>query len=690
MQDAGRTKRSARGKETVRERHFRDLLEALPAAVYATDAAGRITFYNPAAAEIAGRRPELGKDEWCVTWRLYWPDGTPMPHDACPMAIALKENRAVRGMEILAERPDGSRIPVMPYPTPLRDASGALIGAVNVLIDMTDLKRAEQDIQRLAGNLEERVAQRTRQLEASVQELKESERRFRLLVQSVTDYAIFMLDTDGIVTNWNAGAQRIKGYAAEDIIGHHFSRFYRAADQRAGVPQRGIETARATGRYEAEGWRVRKDGSEFWANVIIDAIHDESGILIGFAKITRDLTERRAIEDQLRHAHKMEAIGQLTGGIAQDFNNLLAAVMGNLELIEGEALTDEARRRAGVAIRAVQKASELTNDLLAFARKQRLELKPTDINALVTGMGEMLLRTLGGLFRIEVALGEGLWAAQADANQIESAILNLAINARDAMPNGGTLTLITANLRVGQLNRVADLEPGDYVLVEVTDTGTGMSEEVKTRAFDPFFTTKDVGKGSGLGLSQVYGMVRQSGGTVAIDSALGRGTTVRLYLPRARAAAEASPGEKSKSPAMWRARGERALVVDNDDGVREVITCALELFGYETATAESGGAALHLLERARFDIVVMDFAMPVMNGLEASQIIRSHWPELPILFITGHAAAVDLDDESGQNAVLRKPFLSAELARKVRSLLDRTIARRASNVVELRPEAVSR
>src|SRR5260370_13107981 len=390
--------------------------------------------------------------------------GMRMREEVGRMGIALKENRAVRGMEILAERPDGSRIPVMPYPTPLRDASGALIGAVNVLIDMTDVKRAEQDIQRLAGNLEERVAQRTRQLEASVQELKESERRFRLLVQSVTDYAIFMLDTDGIVTNWNAGAQRIKGYAAEDIIGHHFSRFYRAADQRAGVPQRGIETARATGRYEAEGWRVRKDGSAFWANVIIDAIHDESGILIGFAKITRDLTERRAIEDQLRHAQKMEAIGQLTGGIAHDFNNLLAAVMGNLELIEGEALTDEARRRAGVAIRAVQKASELTNDLLAFARKQRLELRPTDINALVSGMGEMLLRTLGGLFPMEVALRDGFGAAQADANQIESAILNPAINARACRPDAGTLPRTTANIPVGHLNRVADLAPRDYVL----------------------------------------------------------------------------------------------------------------------------------------------------------------------------------------------------------------------------------
>ena len=679
-------------EETVqrREQHFRELLEALPAAVYATDAAGRITFYNQAAAELAGRRPELGKDEWCVTWRLYWPDGTRMPHEQCPMAVTLRENRPVRGVEAIAERPDGTRVAFMPYPTPLHDASGALIGAVNLLVDIGDRKRAEEDIRRLNESLEERVAQRTRELKKSQVKLDEGERSFRLLVQGVTDYAIFMLDTEGIVTNWNAGAQRIKGYAAEEIVGHHFSRFYGAEDQRAGVPQRALATARAAGRYEGEGWRVRKDGNRFWASVVIDAIHDESGHLIGFAKITRDLTERRAMEDQLRQAQKMEAIGQLTGGIAHDFNNLLTAVMGNLDLIEDKAVTEGARRQAAAALRAVKKAANLTHKLLAFARKQRLELKPTDVNLLVTGMGEMLLRTLGGLYHVELALGEGLWVAQIDANQIENSILNLAINARDAMPRGGTLRIATANVRIGWLNRVADLEPGDYVLVEVTDTGTGMSEEVKAKAFDPFFTTKDFGKGSGLGLSQVYGVVRQSGGTVAIDSALGRGTAVRLYLPRVRADAQASPGEDIKSIAAWRARGERVLVVDDDEGVREVIVAALEKFGFEAAAAESGGGALHLLERSRFDIVVMDFAIPEMNGIEASRIIRSRWPELPILFITGHAATPALDDAIAQNALLRKPFLSQELALKVRGVLDRSAAHPATNVVGVKTAEIRR
>jgi PAS domain S-box-containing protein len=673
-----------------RDAHFRDVLEALPVAVYATDAVGRITFFNRAAVALAGRTPELGKDEWCVTWRLYSPDGTPMPHDQCPMAIALKENREVRGVEILAERPDGARVPVMPFPTPLRDASGAVIGAVNLLVNLGDVKRAEEHIRRLNATLEERIAQRTRELEASVSELTESERRFRLLVQGVTDYAIFMIDTDGIITNWNTGAQRIKRYAAEEIIGHHFSRFYPAEEQRMGVPQRNLAAARTMGRYEAEGWRVRKDGSQFWANVIIDAIHDESGRLLGFAKITRDLTERRAIEEQLRHAQKMEAIGQLTGGIAHDFNNLLTAVIGNLDLLSEKPLTGEARRQAAAAMRAVKKAANLTHQLLAFARRQRLEPQPTDLNALISGMHDMLVRTLGGIVHVELALDEDAWPAQIDANQIENAILNLAINARDAMPKGGTLSVATKNVRIGPTNRVGNLEPGDYLLVEVTDTGTGMSEEVRAKAFDPFFTTKDFGKGSGLGLSQVYGVVRQSGGTVAIRSAVGAGTTVSLYLPRARAAARASVRADARSVAAWMARGESALVVDDDDDVREVIVAALDQFGYKTTAAASGGAALHVLGRSRFDVVVMDFAMPVMNGIEVSRIIRSHWPEMPILFVSGHAATPAFDDDSVRDGFLKKPFVSADIARQVRILLDRANLRRAGNVVELRSDAASR
>src|ERR1700732_4659954 len=324
--------------------YLRDLLDALPMAIYTTDANGRITFFNQAAVELSGRTPEIGNDQWCVTWRLYWPDGRAMAHHECPMARALKEDGSVRGEEAIAERPDGTRVPFMPYPTPLHDAAGRLIGAVNMLVDLTARKKAEESLRLLNETLEQRVEERTRQL-------RESESRFRLFVEGVTDYAIYMLDTEGVITNWNAGAERIKGYRAEEIIGQHFSRFYSPKDQEDGLPSRALMIAARDGRFEAEGWRIRKDGSRFWANVVIAAVHDDAGVLIGFAKITRDMTERRAVDEQLRQSQKMEAVGQLTNGVAHDFNNLLATIIPNLELAQSHVREESVLKYRGNALR---------------------------------------------------------------------------------------------------------------------------------------------------------------------------------------------------------------------------------------------------------------------------------------------------------------------------------------------------
>jgi PAS domain S-box-containing protein len=644
---------------------FNDLLELLPTAIYTTDATGRITFFNRAAVDLSGRTPEIGNDLWCVTWRLYWPDGGPMAHDECPMARALKENRAILGEEAIAERPDGTRVPFMAYPSPLHDASGKLVGAVNMLVDLTPRKEAEQALQHLNETLEQRVEARTRELTEALIQLRESERRVRLLVEGVADYAIFMLDTEGVVTNWNSGAERIKGYRSTEIIGQHFSRFYTSEDREAGLPDRALTIAARNGRFEAEGWRLRKDGSRFWANVVITAIRDGSGVLIGFAKITRDMTERRAVDEQLRQAQKMEAVGQLTNGVAHDFNNLLAAIIPNLELAQPHIKEGRVLRYLENAIHAAERGGKLTNQLLSFSRRDDLLTEPVDVNRVVFDTCEMLPRTIGPTITIDRALDPDVWPAMTDSSQLELAILNLAINARDAMPAGGKLTFATAKVARGDRSRLPQVEPGDYVAISVADTGTGMSEEIRNHAFEPFFTTKEAGKGTGLGLSMVYGFARQSGGTVTIDSEPGKGTTFRIYLPRARH--QLGENEEMADPSQPNAGPpSRILVVDDDSAVRAVTATLVRTFGHEAIDAASGQAALDLLERDRqFDLLIIDLAMPNMHGREFAAKARRLIPGVPTLFVTGYTET----SRAREDHILKKPFRHAELAEKLRRIL---------------------
>ena len=646
----------------------RELLDALPAAIYTTDAAGRITFFNQAAVEFSGRTPEIGSDRWCVTWRLYWPDGRPMAHDECPMAKSLKEDRPIRGGEAIAERPDGTRVPFMAYPTPLHDASGRLVGAVNMLVDLTAAKEAEKARGQLNETLERHVEERTRQLTEALTKLRESERRFRLFVGSVTDYAIYLLDTDGVITNWNAGAERIKGYRATEIIGQHFSVFYSPKDREDGLPQRALMTAARDGRLEAEGWRVRKDGSRFWANVVIDAVHDDTGELIGFAKITRDMTERRAVDEQLRQSQKMEAVGQLTNGVAHDFNNLLATIIPNLELAQSRVKEECVLKYLENAIRAAERGAQLTNQLLAFSRRHEVSTEPVDVNQVVSEACEMLPRTIGPTIEIETALDGNAWWAMTEPGQLELAILNLAINARDAMSAGGTLTIATKNIARGNRGRLPAVDPGDYVMISVADTGTGMSEEVCSRAFEPFFTTKEVHKGTGLGLSMVYGFAKHSGGTVTIDSEIDNGTTVRMYLPRAphRLAGTAEAGDESR----WSAGlPSRILVVDDNSAVRAITAIMLRTFGHDAIEATGGQEALDLLERDRqFDLLMVDLAMPNMHGDEFAARALELIPGVPTLFVTGYAEPGQLSQRT-QREILKKPFRRAQLAEKLRHIL---------------------
>ena len=538
---------------------------------------------------------------------------------------------------------------------------------------------AEGDLRQLNATLEQRIEQRTEQIRSAFRELEQSERRFGMLVQRVTDYAICMLDAEGKVTNWNAGAERIKGYAARDIVGRHFSCFYTQADQQAGMPAHTLRVATTEGRFEAEGWRVRKDGSQFWANIVMDAIHDDHGRLIGFAKVTRDLTEKRAVEEQLRQAQKMEAVGQLTGGIAHDFNNLLTVINGNIELAERSLHSDPAKAQRAIAnaMQGAERAASLTQRLLAFSRRQPLSPKPLHLDRVVAGLSDLLKRALGELIQLETAGDPHLWAVEADPNQIESALLNLAVNARDAMADGGKLTIETANAHLdgAYVATHAYVAPGDYVMIAVSDTGTGMPPQVLSRIFEPFFTTKEIGRGTGLGLSQVYGFVKQSGGHVEVLSEPGQGTTVRIYLPRFTGEAEALAEGAPAAVADRAASGETILVVEDDEGVRAYSVEILRDLGYRAIEAPDGEAALRLIEGEgqAIDLLFTDVVMPGLSGKELSARAQAIRPHLKILYTSGYTRDGFLRDGKLDPGIelLPKPFTVKELAGRLRELLDR-------------------
>jgi PAS domain S-box-containing protein len=490
------------------------------------------------------------------------------------------------------------------------------------------------------------------------------EGRYRLLVEAVTDYAIFLLDPQGIVTTWNPGAQRFKGYAANEIIGQHFSRFYTEEDQNAGVPARALETARSQGKFEAEGWRVRKDGTKFWANVIIDPIRDPFGEILGFAKITRDLTERNEAQDKLQKARefsvkkqKLEAIGQLTGGIAHDFNNLLTAVLGSLELLR-KRLPDDPKSIALLenATQGAQRGTSLTKRMLAFARNYELDKKITGIPQLVRGMTELLQRSVGPSFNLETHFPLSLKSVNVDANQLELALLNLTLNARDAMPDGGDIILAARedSVAVGQNG----LATGNYIRVSVTDTGEGMNEETLHRAAEPFFTTKGIGKGTGLGLSMVHGFAEQSGGRLILHSQKDKGTTAELWLPVAESSAQpAAPAQKAPAETV---RPLTILAVDDDALVLMNTILMLEDLGHTVFEAYSGKEALEILRRENsIDLVVSDQAMPKMTGTELAKVIKSEWADLPVLLATGYTDLARKDDIGLPK--LTKPYFQHDL-----------------------------
>ncbi len=501
--------------------------------------------------------------------------------------------------------------------------------------------------------------------DSSFEDAMAASRRARLLIEAIHDYAIYMLNPDGLVTTWNAGAQRFKGYAEAEVLGTPFSRFYVEEDRKAGLPQRALKIAAAEGKFESEGWRVRKDGTRFWAHVVIDPIRDRSGKLVGFAKITRDLTERREAQrlidqtrDALNQSQKMDAIGQLTGGVAHDFNNLLMAILSGHQLLR-KRISDDPRalQLLDNATQAAQRGVTLTQRMLAFARRQALKPEQIDISALVRGMLELLQRSLGPTIQIETDLPFSLERVCLDSNQFEMALLNLAVNARDAMPHGGILK-VAARMEDVAVRHYTNLAARRYVFLSVTDNGEGMDTDMLARAVEPFFTSKGVGKGTGLGLSMVHGLTEQLGGKLVLKSTKGEGTTVEIWLPVSDATSSVS--EPARPQETTHVAPAHILAVDDDSLILMNINFMLEDLGHTVVTASSAKKALELLRNnPSINLVVADQAMPGMSGAELIKEIRSHWPKIPVILATGYA---ELPPEVTPDVKLSKPFGQEELA----------------------------
>jgi PAS domain S-box-containing protein len=607
-------------------------------AIFMLDPNGRVTSWNPGAERIKGFRTEeiLGK-HFSV---FYTEEDREAGIPERVLETARREGKFEgEGWRV---RKDGSRFWASVVVDRIVNESGRVIGFAKITRDMTE-KRAAQ------------------------QALLEAERTFRILVQGVTDYAIFMLDPEGRVTNWNAGARRIKGYAPDEIIGQHFSRFYTPEDLDVGVPKRAIETARETGRYEAEGWRVRKDGSRFWASVVLDAIRGEDGALIGFAKITRDMTEKREAQlkleesrEQLFRAQKMEALGQLTGGLAHDFNNLLTAILGACELaLRNIGNPDKLRSMLDGVRGSAQRGANLTKQLLAFARAQPLQIKQIDLRHFFGDVTTLVRPSIRSNIEFVTEISDQLWPVDADAGALELAILNLAFNARDAMPDGGTLKISVHNI---VLNGKPDGLKGEHVALAVTDTGSGMAPEVMERVFEPFFTTKGFGEGTGLGLSQVFGFAKQLGGSVTVESQLGRGASFILYLPASRG------GSTADAQANGSAALGRVLIVEDDSVVADLAAGMLGELGFESTIAHSAKEAIERLSAGeKPKLVFTDIVMPGgITGIELAHKVRDRFPELPVLLTTGYSEQVV---GSHGFPVLQKPYEMETLARALANVL---------------------
>jgi PAS domain S-box-containing protein len=598
------------------ERRFRLLVQSVTDyAIYMLDLSGNVTNWNAGAARIKGyRADEIVGQHFS---RFYTPEDRRAGLPSRGLATAAREGRfEAEGWRV---RKDGTRFWAAIVIDAIRGPEGELIGFAKITRDITERRQAQE-------------------------ELRASERRFRLLVNGVIDYALYMLDPNGVVSSWNAGAERIKGYTAGEIIGQHFSRFYTVGDRAAGLPARALQIAATEGRFESEGWRVRKDGTLFWANVVVDPIFDDEGRLVGYSKITRDITERheaqRAMLDkqlQIAHMQKMEALGQLTGGVAHDFNNLLMVVSGYIPRIKQLLAEHPKGSQAAEAIElAAQRGATLTRQLLSFSRRQSLQPTIVSLVETVEAARPILGSALGTSVQYLTTILPDVWPVLVDVSELELAIVNLVVNARDAMSQGGAISLTAENVQLTRGDTPENLE-GEFVALTVADTGHGIPPDILAKVFDPFFTTKGEGKGTGLGLSQVHGFVHQSGGSVTVTSEVGQGTRITLYLPRATDEALVEPPVHTESGIGV---GRNVLLVEDNPEVASATAELLQRLGCDTAIERDAAAALTALAEGHFDFLLSDIVMAgTMNGLDLAREVRRQRPSLRIVLATGYSEA---------------------------------------------------
>lgn len=603
-------------------------------AIYLLDADGLVATWNTGAQLFKGYTAEEIIGRHFSTFYTEEDRAAGLPERALRQAATAGRFEA-EGWRV---RKDGTRFWTHVVIDPVIDA-GELVGYAKITRDVSEQREADRA-------------------------LYESERRFRLLVQGVHDYAIYMLDPEGNISNWNTGAQAIKGYSAGEIVGRHFSLFYTQEDRDAGAPAAALATALREGKFSGEALRVRKSGERFWASVVIDPIHDETGRLLGFAKVTRDITEKRHAEEELERsrealvqAQKMEAIGRLTGGVAHDFNNLLTVIRASADFLRRPNLPEDKRTRYVEAIaETADRAATLTGQLLAFARRQPLQPEVFEVGVRLHGLHRIIGSTIGSSVVIETDLPESDHLVNADPSQFDTAILNMVINARDAMPRGGTIRISA---------RVVDGVPGvrghaaalgTFVAVDIADNGTGMPPETLQKIFEPFFTTKPVDKGTGLGLSQVYGFAKQSRGEIDVESQEDVGTTFTLYLPSAagQALTTIAPVATLDLTAVPR---RRVLLVEDNEGVGKFAAGLLKELGQTVTWVGDGQAALKQLDKDpdAFDLVFSDVVMPGISGLELAQQIQQRWPQLQIVLTSGYSHVIAEQGTHGFTLV-RKPY----------------------------------